>query len=88
VWPGCLGRKLLDVEERLYVLERSCPHAGSGWSGRQTFPDGTLTLRYRFVHVSTRSPVCLAAADAQAAWRVASQSLLDHYGEKGAAAAA
>src|SRR5262249_14301994 len=44
-----LGREPMDVEERLEVLE--CVHALVRRVREQAFPDGTLTLRYGFVHV-------------------------------------
>src|SRR5262249_46627912 len=38
-----------DVEERLEALE--CVHAFVRCRGEREFPDATLTVRYRFVHV-------------------------------------
>src|SRR5262249_33934309 len=44
-----VGQEAADVEERLNTLERV--HALVRLVREQTFPDGTLTLRYGFMHV-------------------------------------
>src|SRR5262249_5905572 len=44
-----LTRDAADVEERLEMLERV--HTFVQRVAEKEFPDGTLTLRYRFVHV-------------------------------------
>ena len=44
-----LGRDAGEVEERLEVLDRV--HGLVRLRREQEFPDGTLTLRYQFVHV-------------------------------------
>ncbi len=44
-----LGRSAAEVEERLQALDRV--HGLVRLLREQEFPDGTLTLRYRFVHV-------------------------------------
>lgn len=44
-----LGKNVEDVEERLERLDRV--HAFVRMVGEDDFPDGTPTLRYRFVHV-------------------------------------
>ena len=76
-----------DVEEQLERLERV--HAFVRLVGEHEFPDRTLTLRYRFVHVlyqnalyASLRPTRRAALSAAVA-----QALLGYYGEKGAAVA-
>jgi predicted ATPase len=76
-----------DVEERLEALDRI--HALVRLRREQEFPDGTLVLRYHFVHVLYQN----ALYDALQPTRRASYSaavartLLDHYGEQSAAIA-
>jgi predicted ATPase len=77
-----------DVEERLEGLERV--HAFLRLVREHEFPDRTLTLRYRFVHVlyqmalyATLKPTRRAALSAAVA-----RALLGFHGEKSAAVAA
>jgi predicted ATPase len=72
-----------DVEEQLERLERV--HAFVRLVGEHEFPDRTLTLRYRFVHVLYQNalygslrPTRRASLSAAVA-----QALVDYYGEKG-----
>jgi predicted ATPase len=83
-----LGREAADVEERLEVLEGV--HVLVRRLREQTFPDGTLTLRYGFVHVLYQNALYAALQPARkAAWSAAAAAaLLDHYGEKSAGLAA
>jgi predicted ATPase len=79
-----LERDAAEVEDRLDELDRV--HAFLRLVGEQEFPDRTLTLRYRFVHVlyqnaldgslrpTRRASLSAAVADA----------LLGYYGEKSA----
>jgi predicted ATPase len=77
-----LQRDAAEVEERLDELDRI--HAFVQMVREQEFPDRTLTLRYRFVHVlyqndlfSSLRPTRRAALSAAMA-----QALLGYYGEK------
>jgi predicted ATPase len=83
-----LGREAADVEERLEVLE--CVHVLVRRIREQTFPDGTLTLRYGFVHVLYQNALyAVLQPTRKAAWSAAAaRALLDHYGEKSAGLAA
>ena len=83
-----LGREAADVEERLDVLERV--HVMVRLVREQTFPDGTLTLRYGFVHVLYQNALYAALQPTRkAAWSAAAaRALLGHYGEKSAGLAA
>ena len=83
-----LGREAADVEERLDVLERV--HVLVRLVREQTFPDGTLTLRYGFVHVLYQNALYAALQPTRkAAWSAAAaRALLGHYGEKSAGLAA
>jgi predicted ATPase len=83
-----LGREAAEVEERLETLE--CVHAVVHLVRVQEFPDRTLTLRYRFVHVLYQNTLYAALQPTRkAAWSAtAALSLLDHYGEKCTAVAA
>jgi predicted ATPase len=76
-----------DVEEELERLERV--HAFVRLVGEHEFPDRTLTLRYRFVHVLYQNalygslrPTRRASLSAAVA-----QALVGHHGEKSAALA-
>src|SRR6516225_5663244 len=82
-----LGREAADVEERLDVLERV--HALVRLVREQGFPDGTLTLRYGFVHVLYQNALYAALQPTRkAAWSAAAaQTLLAHYGEQSVAVA-
>jgi predicted ATPase len=83
-----LGWEVSRVEERLDVLERV--HALVRLVRAHEFPDRKLTLRYGFVHVLYQNALyAYLLPTRRAAWSgVAAQALLDHYGEKAAAAAA
>jgi predicted ATPase len=83
-----LGREAAEVEERLEVLERV--HAVVRLLRVQEFPDRTLTLRYRFVHVLYQNTLYAALQPTRkAAWSAtAALALLDHYGETCTAVAA
>ena len=62
----------------------------SGWCGEQEFPDRTLTLRYRFVHVLYQNALYASLRPTRRASLSAAvaQALLGYYGEKSAAVAA
>jgi predicted ATPase len=83
-----LGREATEVEERLEVLE--CVHALVRLVREQGFPDGTLTLRYGFVHVLYQNGLYAALQPTRrAAWSAAAaQGLLGHYGANGTPVAA
>jgi predicted ATPase len=83
-----VGRQAADVEERLDVLERV--HALVRFVKEQTFPDGTVTARYAFVHVLYQNALYAELAPSRKAkWSgEAAHALLDHYGEKIAGLAA
>jgi predicted ATPase len=83
-----LGREAADVEERLEVLERV--HALVRLAGERAFPDGTLTVRYGFVHGLYQNALYAALQPTRkAAWSAAAaRTLLNHYGEKSAEIAA
>jgi serine/threonine protein kinase/tetratricopeptide (TPR) repeat protein len=77
-----LGRDAADLEERLAELDRV--HAFVRVMREREFPDRTLTLRYRFVHVlyqnvlyASLQPTRRASLSAAVA-----QALLGYYGEK------
>jgi predicted ATPase len=83
-----LGLDAAEVEEQFEGLERV--HAFVRLVREQEFPDWTLTLRYRFVHVlyqnalyASLRPTRRAALSAAVA-----QVLVGHYGEKNAVVAA
>jgi predicted ATPase len=83
-----LGRAAADVEERLDVLEHI--HNMVRLVREQTFPDGTLTLRYGFVHVLYQNALYAALQPTRkAAWSAAAaRAILGHYGDKSAGLAA
>jgi predicted ATPase len=83
-----LGQEAAEVEERLEVLERV--HVLVRRIREQAFPDGTLTLRYGFVHVLYQNALYAALQPTRkTAWSAtAARALLSHYGEKSAAFAA
>ncbi|MCI0336199.1 MAG: protein kinase [Acidobacteria bacterium] len=76
-----------EVEERLEDLERV--HAFVRLMGEKEFPDHTLTLRYRFVHVLYQNALYarLRPTRRTALSGAMAQALLDHYGEKSAGVA-
>jgi predicted ATPase len=77
-----LGAEAAEVEERLDILERV--HALVRLVREQAFPDQTLTLRYRFVHVLYQNALYASLRPTRKArWSAgAAQALLNHYGEK------
>src|SRR6516162_9622920 len=83
-----LGREAAEVEERLDVLERV--HALVCLVREQTFPDGTLTLRYGFVHVLYQNALYTSLRPTRkAAWSLAAaEALLEHHRGQGSAVAA
>jgi predicted ATPase len=83
-----LGREAADVEERLEELERV--HVLVRRIREQVFPDGTLTVRYGFVHALYQNALYTSLQPTRkAAWSAtAAGALLDHYGEKSAGLAA
>jgi predicted ATPase len=82
-----LGLAAAEVEERLDALERV--HALVRLVREQEHPDGTLTLRYAFVHVLYQQTLYAALRPTRrAAWSAAAaQALLRHYGEDSASVA-
>jgi predicted ATPase len=83
-----LGREATEVEERLEVLERL--HGLVRHVRAQTFPDGTVTVRYRFVHMLYKNALSAALQPTRrAAWNAAAaRALLAHYGENSSGLAA
>jgi predicted ATPase/predicted Ser/Thr protein kinase len=83
-----LGLEAAEVEEQLEVLERV--HVLVRRIREQTFPDGTLTLRYGFVHVLYQNALYAALQPTRkAVWSAAAaRALLGHYGEKSVGLAA
>ena len=75
-------RDAAEVEERLDELDRV--HAFVRAVREQEFPDGTLTLRYRFVHVLYQNAMYASLRPTRRASLSASvaQALLGYYGEK------
>jgi predicted ATPase len=82
-----LDRQPADVEERLDVLEKV--HALVRLIRQQSFLDGTLSLRYRFVHVLYQNAFYASLLPTRKAlWSAAAaQALLDYLGEKDKAVA-
>src|SRR5581483_4125510 len=67
VVAAALGLGAADVEERLQVLDRV--HGLVRLVREQEFPDRTLSLRYRFVHVLYQQALYQALAPSRrAAW--------------------
>ncbi len=87
VAAGVLAQSAADVEERLELLDRV--HGLVRLVREQELPDGTLTLRYRFVHVLYQN--CLYTAvrpSRRAEWSAAvAQALLTHHGSQNAVVA-
>jgi predicted ATPase len=77
-----LGREAVDVEEQLELLERV--HGLVRLVGERAFPDGSLTVRYSFVHVLYQNAIYATLQPTRkAAWSAAAaQALLEYYGEK------
>jgi tetratricopeptide (TPR) repeat protein len=71
-----------EVEERLEVLDRV--HGLVALRREHEFPDGTLVLRYQFVHVLYQNALYEALQPTRrAAYSAAvARALLDHYGEQ------
>jgi predicted ATPase len=82
-----LGMGAAEAEERLEALDRI--HGLVRLRREQEFPDGTLSLRYQFVHVLYQNALYAALQPARrTAWSAAvAQALLGHHGGQGAAAA-
>ena len=76
-----LDREAAEVEERLEVLERV--HVLVRRIREEKFPDGTLTLRYGFVHALYQNALYAALQPTRkAAWSAAAaRSLINHHGE-------
>jgi predicted ATPase len=87
VVAAVLGSEAAEVEERLDALERT--HGLVRLVREQEFPDGTLTLRYRFVHVLYQNALYDALRPTRKAkWSAAAaEAVRGHYGEDSAAAA-
>jgi predicted ATPase len=83
-----LARDVTEVEERLEVLDRV--HGLVRLRREQEFPDGTLTLRYQFVHALYHNALYAALQPTRRkTWSAAAaQALLDYHGGQGAAVAA
>ena len=83
-----LERDAAEVEERLDELDRV--HAFVRLVREQEFPDRTLTLRYRFVHVLYQNALYASLRPTRRASLSAAvaQALLGYYGEKSADVAA
>ena len=83
-----LQRDAADVEERLDELDRV--HAFVQMVREQEFPDRTLTLRYRFVHVLYQNALYASLQPTRRSLLSASvaQALLGFHGEKSADVAA
>jgi serine/threonine protein kinase/predicted ATPase len=81
------GQEAADVEERLNILERV--HALVRLVREQTFPDGTQTLRYGFMHVLYQNALYASLQPARRAALSAAvaRALLGYYGEHNAAVA-
>jgi serine/threonine protein kinase/predicted ATPase len=82
-----LGQESVDLEERLEVLERV--HGLVRLVGEQAFPDGTLTLRYGFVHGLYQNALFASLQPTRkATWSAAAaQALLGYYGKQDKAVA-
>jgi predicted ATPase len=83
-----LGRDAAEVEERLEVLDRV--HGFVRRLREHELPDGTLTLRFAFVHVLYQDTLHarLQPARRAALSAAVAQALLGHYGEGNPAVAA
>jgi predicted ATPase len=79
-----LGREATDVEERLEVLDRV--HGLVRLRRELEFPDGTLTLRYQFVHALYQEALYATLQPTRRkAWSAAAASaLLGYHGGQGA----
>ncbi|MGB7924370.1 MAG: AAA family ATPase, partial [Pyrinomonadaceae bacterium] len=83
-----LGIDPAEVEERLEELDRS--HYFVRLIGEKEFPDRTLTLRYRFVHVLYQNALYASLKPTRRVSfsRAVAESLRQHYGEQEATVAA
>jgi tetratricopeptide (TPR) repeat protein len=81
---GVLARNPADVEERLELLDRV--QGLVRLVREQELPDGTLTLRYRFVHVLYQNALYAGASPSRRAdWSAAvARALLAHHGSQNA----
>ncbi|HLJ96108.1 MAG TPA: protein kinase [Gemmataceae bacterium] len=77
-----IGREAADIEERLDVLE--CVHAFVRRVVEKEFPNGTLTVRYRFVHVLYQNALYAMLVPARRASLsgLVAQTLLGFYGDQ------
>jgi tetratricopeptide (TPR) repeat protein len=82
-----LALEAVEVEERLEGLERV--HAFVRRLAEREFPDNTLTLRYRFVHVLYQNALyaLLTPARKGSLSTAVAEALLGHYGEQSTAVA-
>jgi serine/threonine protein kinase len=87
VVAGVLGRSAADVEERLELLDRV--NGLVLLVREQELPDGTVTLRYRFVHVLYQNSLYAAVPPSRRAeWSAAvADALLMHHGSQNAVVA-
>ena len=76
-----------EIEERLQVLDRD--HGFVQFVEEQEFPDRTLTLRYRFVHVLYQNELyaSLTRTKQTRLSKSAAEALLDYYGEQSSSVA-
>jgi serine/threonine protein kinase len=83
-----LGVDAAELEERLQALERA--HAFVQQVAEKEFPDGTLTLHYRFVHILYQNELfaLLAPARKVSLSAAVAQALLGYYAEHDSAVAA
>jgi predicted ATPase len=83
-----LGKDTADVEERLVALERVQVFVSR--AGEIAFPDGTLTVRYRFVHVLYQNALyeSLQPTRRVALARAIAATLVRHHGSETAPIAA
>ncbi len=83
-----LEREPADIEERLDVLERV--HFLVKLLREEVFPDGTIAVRYGFVHALYQNALYAAVPPTRkAAWSAAAaNSLLTHYGDAASSLAA
>jgi tetratricopeptide (TPR) repeat protein len=83
-----LGLEAADVEERLEELERV--HAFVRRVGEREFPDATLTLRYRFVHVLYQNALyaLLTPARKTSLSIAVAEALVGYHADQGATVAA
>ena len=75
-----LARNVPDVEERLELLDRV--HGLVRLVRELEFPDGTLTLRYRFVHVLYQNSLYAAAPPSRRLQWSAAVALLTHHANR------